>query len=329
MGVVGDGAGGGSVGDGSAPKWLRKIFVANLVAQTGIVITGGLVRLTGSGLGCPSWPQCTPGSYVPVATAPQGFHKYIEFGNRSLTAVLGVLAIAAIACALSWNYRNRKNGGHSRRAVVLLAAVPLAGTFVQAILGGITVLTGLHPVTVAIHFLLSAGLIAACLLLVVRAGETADQPITLLVRPVIRQLGRIMVALVFVVLILGTIVTGSGPHSGDADATNRLPFDPRSVSSLHAGLVLIFIGLVIGMIVALSITNAPATARTRAWILLVVTLLQGVIGYTQYFTGLPWLVVALHLFGACLVWISVIALQLSLRRRGSQISTRQEASPFV
>ncbi len=303
-----------------APTWLRAIFIANLVAQTGIVVTGGLVRLTGSGLGCPTWPRCTPGSYVPVAQQPQSFHKYIEFGNRSLTSVLGILAIASIISVLIWNSRNKKAGGVSRPAIVLLAAVPLIGTVVQAILGGITVLTGLNPATVSIHFLLSAILIGACVLLVTRSGENGDQPVTVLVKPVIRNLGRVLIVVAFIVLTLGTVVTGTGPHSGDANADSRFPFDPRSVSWLHADLVLLFVGLSIGMLVALIATNGPVISRTRAWILIAVILVQGAIGYTQYFTGLPWLEVAFHLLGACLVWIAVTFLYLSLRRRGAPVT---------
>lgn len=301
---------------GRAPRWLLGIFAANLVAQTGIVITGGLVRLTGSGLGCPTWPQCAPGSFVPTRHQAETFHKYIEFGNRSLTFVLGVLAIASIAGALTWNRKRRRAGAALRSPVVWLAAVPLAGTFVQAILGGITVLTGLNPIAVSVHFLVSAALIAGCLLLVVRARETADQPLTVLVKPQIRMLSRALVWVAVAVLTLGTIVTGSGPHSGDAEAAQRLPLDPRAISWLHADLVLLFLGLTIGMIIALAVTDSPRTARRRAWILLAVIGCQGVIGYTQYFTGLPWPVVLFHLLGACLVWICVVALYLSMRARG-------------
>jgi len=301
---------------GRAPNWLRAIFMANLVAQTGIVLTGGLVRLTGSGLGCPTWPQCAAGSYVPTAEQEQAWHKYVEFGNRTLTFLLGVLAIAAIVGAFSWNYRNRARTGIGRRPIVWLAAVPLLGTVAQAVLGGITVLTGLNPISVSTHFLLSAILIALTLLLVVRANETGDQPLTVLVHPAIRTLSRVMVAIGLIVLVLGTIVTGSGPHSGDAAVDHRLPFDVRTVSWLHADAVLLFIGLMIGMLVALTVTSAPRTSIKRAWILVGVSLAQGIVGYLQYFTGVTWLLVLAHLAGACAVWIALISLHLSLRKRG-------------
>ena len=136
---------------GAAPRWLTGIFLANLVAQTAIILTGGLVRVTGSGLGCPTWPQCTEGSLVPTATQTEAWHKYVEFGNRTLTGVLGLLAIAAIVGAIVW----RRRSGVRRRPILWLSVIPLAGTVAQAVLGGITVLTGLNPVTVALHFLLS------------------------------------------------------------------------------------------------------------------------------------------------------------------------------
>lgn len=301
---------------GRAPTWLRVIFVANLVAQTGIVLTGGLVRLTGSGLGCPTWPQCAPGSYVPTAEQEQEWHKYIEFGNRTLTFLLGILAIAAIVGAISWNVRNKKRNGISRTPVVWLAAVPLIGTFAQALLGGITVLTGLNPISVSTHFLVSAILIALSLLLVVRGNESADEPLRVLVHPAIRNLSRVLLVVGLVVLSLGTLVTGSGPHSGDADVEHRLPFDVRTISWLHADAVLLFIGLMIGLLVALKVSKAPARSVNRAWILIAVSLAQGFVGYLQYFTGVPWLLVLLHLAGACAVWIALIATHLSLRRRG-------------
>jgi cytochrome c oxidase assembly protein subunit 15 len=303
--------------DGRVPRWLRNIFVGNLIAQAGIVLTGGLVRLTGSGLGCPTWPQCAPGSYVPTAEQEQAWHKYVEFGNRLLTFILGILAIAAIVGAVAWNQRRRRLGQQRRPAIVWLAAIPLIGTFAQAILGGITVLTGLNPVSVSLHFLLSAALIALTLLLVVRGNEYGDQPLTILVHPAIRVLGKVMVSVGLIVLVLGTIVTGSGPHSGDADVEHRLPFDVRTVSWLHADAVLLFIGLMVGFIVALLVTNGPRRAINRTWVLIGVSLAQGVVGYVQYFTGVPWLLVMLHLVGACAVWIALIATYLSLRQRGS------------
>lgn len=310
-----------------APRWLRLIFIANLVAQTGIVLTGAAVRLTGSGLGCPTWPQCASGSYVPTSTQEQAWHKYVEFGNRTLTFVLAILAIAAIIGALAWGHSLRRSGQRPRRPITSLASIPLIGTFCQALLGGVTVLTGLHPLSVSLHFLLSAGLIAGTLILVVRAGEVGDEPVRLLVHPAIRNLSRVLVLIALFVLTLGTLVTGSGPHSGDADVTHRLPFDARTISWLHADAVVLFIGLTVGIIVALIVTNSSRTAIARAWWLLGFELAQGVIGYVQFFTGLPWVTVMFHLAGACAVWIAVMYLHLALRSRGAPSSER--AVPVV
>ncbi|MCB0916082.1 MAG: heme A synthase [Actinobacteria bacterium] len=302
--------------DRTAPTWLRRIFVANLVAQTGIVITGGLVRLTGSGLGCPTWPQCAPGSFTPTETQAESWHKYVEFGNRLLTFVLGVLAIAAIVGALAWARRLRQRGAPPRRPITLLAAVPLLGTLAQAILGGITVLTGLNPATVAAHFLVSMVIIAFTLTLVWRAGEPGDEPKTPLGEPAVRMLSKALVAVGFVVLVMGTMVTGAGPHSGDAETPARLGIDPAQMSWLHADVVLLFIGLTVGLLVALTVTKAPVKAIRATWILFGIAMAQGVVGYVQYFTGLPWLVVLLHLLGACLVWIALLRIPLALRTRG-------------
>ena len=309
---------------GRAPRWLRGIFMANLVAQTAIVVTGGVVRLTGSGLGCPTWPQCAPGSFVPTETQAESWHKYVEFGNRLLTFVLGILAITAIVGAIAWTRRLRAAGQPTRRPVVLLAAVPLIGTLAQAVLGGITVLTGLNPATVALHFLLSAVLIAATLLLVWRARENGDTPLTKLGESPIRILIWVLVAVGAVVLILGTIVTGSGPHSGDADTPNRFNLDPEQMSWLHADAVILFIGLTIGLLVALSLTKAPPRAVRATWILLGVSLLQGLIGYVQYFTDLPWALVALHILGSTLVWIALLRIPLSMRTRGEVLASTDE-----
>ncbi len=303
--------------DGAAPRWVRGVYVANLVAQTAIVVTGGVVRLTGSGLGCPTWPQCVEGSYTPTSRQEQEWHKYVEFGNRLLTFALGALAVAAIVAALLDTRRRRSAGLPPRPALFLLAAVPLLGTVGQAVLGGITVLTGLNPAFVAAHFLLSCALIAATVVLVRRAAEPGDTPVRPTVPPAVRTLSRVLLAVSVVMLVLGTVVTGSGPHSGDVNAEHRFGFDPRTVSWLHADSVLLFLGLTVGMIVVLRVAS-PSTryAQRRSWHLLGIALLQGAIGYVQYFTGLPWVAVALHMLGATLVWIAVVRLHLALRERG-------------
>lgn len=301
---------------GRAPRWLRGIFIANLAAQIAIVVTGGIVRLTGSGLGCPTWPECVEGSYVPTSRQEEAWHKYVEFGNRLLTFVLAALAIAAIVGAFVWWRRQRRDGSVARGPVLALAAIPIIGTVVQAVLGGVTVLTGLNPWAVAAHFLVSIAIIAGCVLLVVRAGEPGDRPVTRLVRPEVRLLGWAIVWVTLVVVVLGVIVTGSGPHSGDADTEARFGVDPRTVSWLHADAVLLFLGLTAGFLVALRVTRAPARTVRLTLALLGVALAQGLIGYAQYFSGLPWVLVAIHMLGACLVWALAVFVALSMRARG-------------
>ncbi len=312
-----------------APRWLRAIFLTNVVVQTGIVLTGGLVRLTASGLGCPTWPECTPGSFVPTTIQEQSWHKYVEFGNRLLTFVLAVAALAAIAGCVLWRRQLARRGLDRRKPLLWLALVPLVGTIVQAVLGGITVLTGLHPLTVAAHFLVSALLIAACVILYVRSREPADTPIVITTHRALRVLAFVLLATGFMVLVLGTLVTGTGPHAGDLAVDNRLPFDIRTITWMHADLVVLFIGLLIGLIVAAHVSSAPPSVRRRAWLLLAVSAAQGIIGYTQYFTGVPWLLVLAHLAGACAVWITLVTLVLATRTRGYPITNPLVGSQHV
>ncbi|MBU6243683.1 MAG: COX15/CtaA family protein [Actinomycetales bacterium] len=295
---------------------VRVVYLANLVAQMGIIVTGAVVRLTGSGLGCPTWPECVEGSYVPTARQEEAWHKYVEFGNRMLTFVLVVLAIAAVVAAI-WDQRRRVRAGLPARPVLLaLAFVPIVGTFAQAILGGITVLTGLHPLTVSAHFLVSMGIVAGCVALVTRSRDSGDRPIVLLVRGEVRILTWALVCVAAVVVILGVLVTGSGPHSGDAQAEHRFGFDPRTVAWLHADVVLFFLGLLVALLLALRLTDAPRRAQRAALVVLVVALAQGSVGYLQYFTGLPILLVGLHVLGAVCLWVAVLLVLPTQRDRG-------------
>jgi cytochrome c oxidase assembly protein subunit 15 len=300
---------------GAVPRWALRVFQANLVGQIMIVVTGGVVRLTGSGLGCPTWPQCVPGSFVPVAHQAQAWHKYIEFGNRTMTFLVGALGIAALVAALAYVRAQRQAGRPVRRPVVALACVPLLGTIPQAVIGGITVLTGLNPALVAGHFLLSLLIVAGCVVLVVRAGEPGDLPVVLAVRRELRWASWAALAMAGVVLVLGTIVTGSGPHSGEV-GTPRFGLDPAMMSWLHADSVMLYLGILFSIVLALRLTDGPRRPRRAALLALVVALSQGLVGYVQYFTGLPWAVVAVHLLGAALVWSSAVYLLLCTRTRG-------------
>ena len=287
--------------------WTRRIFALNIVAQCAIVVTGALVRLTASGLGCPTWPDCSDGSLIPVARQAEGFHKYIEFGNRMLTFALALIILAALIAAI----RHRPR----RKVLIGLAFLLFAGVAAQAVIGGITVLTGLNPLSVAAHFLVSAGLIAVSVALYERGNESFDGPKTIIVRKELLIVARALVALGFVIVVLGTVVTGSGPHSGDSNVVNRLPLDPRVVSWIHADVVLLFVGLVFALALGLRLTQASAVAQRRVWVLIAIVLLQGFVGYTQYFTGLPELLVAVHVAGACAVWWATLRIPYALRER--------------
>ncbi|WP_438870614.1 COX15/CtaA family protein [Paractinoplanes bogorensis] len=282
---------------------LRPLALASLVANVALVVTGAAVRLTGSGLGCPTWPRCTDQSYT--TTAEMGVHGVIEFGNRMLTFVLGLLAVACVLAALLERTR--------RRSRVLLAVAVLLGIPMQGVVGGITVLTDLNPWVVGIHFLLSMVLIAFAYALWKRTAEGDARPEYLVPRP-IRQLVWILSAASAAVIAMGVIVTGSGPHAGDEDA-KRNGLDPATVSQAHADVVFLLIGLTIALVLALKAVKAPLPTVRAAVVLLVVELAQGLIGFVQYFTHLPVLLVGAHMLGAALVWTSTLAVKWSLRER--------------
>ena len=268
-----------------------------LVFQTGIVLTGATVRITGSGLGCPTWPECTYGSYTPVAGQAEGaFHAWIEFGNRLLTFLLLFAAVAVVIYAI------RK----ARRDLLWRALLQVLGIFGQGVIGGITVLTDLNPLAVASHFILSIFLIAGAVSIVAR-GRTP----LISIRPTelkVKVLARAQVILTFVVIVIGTLVTGSGPHAGDLDAP-RLTLDERAISWLHADAVIALLGVSLALLVLSEIS--PETKR-RIKIFFAVTLAQGLVGYLQYVLGLPELLVIVHVLGSTLVWIASWRIWLSI-----------------
>lgn len=268
------------------------VLWGNLVCQMGIIVTGGVVRLTGSGLGCSSWPNCEPGQFAPVRTPELGIHPFIEFGNRSLTGVLGVFSLAVIAVALLWLR-------HKGRTFLVLAAVPLLGTIVQALVGAVVVRADLHPGAVSPHFLISPVIIAFSTLLLHRAVT----PGTRLRLGGPRRAFQVYLALAVVscaVLVLGTLVTGTGPHSGDASSVTRLTLHPVMITRVHSLAVWTFSALLAAVLVLLHRLPAPSAARRAGWALAGLTLAQGLVGYAQYFLGLPRGLVLLHMLGAAL-----------------------------
>jgi len=275
-----------------------KVFGLLVFLQIAIVVTGGAVRLTGSGLGCPTWPECTPGSYTPVPHQVEGqLHAWIEFGNRLLTFVLLLCALLAFIIAI----RVSKNVVMKSR-VRLLAALQVIGIFGQGILGGITVLTDLNPIPVAGHFLLSIFLIAGAISLRYEIVGIVKQKAD----GIVATLMPLLIWLTVLVLVVGTVVTGSGPHAGDINA-KRFGFNPRIVSWLHADLVIALVVLTLVLWLITRVSQNKVIHRYLS-IFLLISISQGLIGYIQYFTGLPELIVAAHLLGATLVWASAWSL---------------------
>jgi heme a synthase len=270
-----------------------------LFAQAAIVVTGGAVRLTGSGLGCPTWPECTPGSYTPKPYQVEEQVKvWIEFGNRLLTFVLVLAAITVLVSVLAAGRKDLRG----------LALGQVLGILGQGILGGITVLTGLHPATVAAHFLLSIVLIAGATSLRAHRFASLEKQDP---APLVKKIATAHIVVSFLVLFLGTLVTGSGPHAGDATAA-RFPFDLRTMAWLHADSVIALFGITFGLFV---VHGVSAHTKKRLKIFVAIALSQGLIGYVQWYLDLPELIVGLHLVGSTLVWIAAWRVWLSVTKR--------------
>lgn len=325
-----------------------RAVVANLVAQVLIVVTGGAVRLTGSGLGCSTWPECEPGQFAPVLHPEMSIHTAVEYGNRTLTGLLVVVAVAVALLAGLDRSRSRRY-----RA---LAWAPLVGVAVQAVVGGITVLVELHPAVVGSHFLISMALVAVSTWVLVRTRE-GDGAAVAVVDPRTRVLARALLLLGAVVLVLGVVVTGAGPHSGDDEVGYRFAVDPYAVARLHALSVWAFVGTLVVVLVllvrarreaatAVSPTyaradgreqpargvvpaSAPVAVATGAAVpsgaaaralrsgvaLLVTSLAQGAVGYVQLLTGLPIALVNLHMLGAAVLTAMLVLFHGTLRVR--------------
>ena len=303
----------------------RRFAYLTLAANITIVLTGGAVRLTGSGLGCPTWPHCTEGSegrsgsFVPHGEVD--LHGVIEFGNRLLT--FGLTAVAIATFIVMWRLRS------TRPTLWMIALVLGLGIPAQALIGGLTVLTDLNPWIVAFHLLVSMALISLSVLLVRRVGEP-DGP----ARPTVPSAAVALVAATYaaawIVVYLGTVVTGSGPHAGDADAP-RNGLDPESMSQLHTDAVFLLIGLTIGSVLAMRALDAPRDLQRAVVWLLGIELAQGLIGAVQYATDLPIVLVAFHLLGASAVVAAATWAVLQTRERlpAGGVTPTQATQPGV
>ncbi|MFJ3515107.1 COX15/CtaA family protein [Streptomyces sp. NBC_01232] len=290
-----------------SPRTVQRAALAALVMSVVIVVTGGAVRLTGSGLGCDTWPKCTDDSLL--VTQEQGFHGAIEFGNRMLTYVL--------SAAVGWAIIAARSAKPWRHSLTKLGWVQFFVVMANAVLGGITVLTGLNPYSVAGHFLLATALITVTTLTWQRTREGDGAPRPRVPGPV-RKLSWALLATTLVLIAAGTVVTGSGPHAGDSSEIKRMPFDWDTTAHVHAVSAWVVCALAVAMWLVLRIVDAPADTRARARDLLLVLLAQGAIGYVQYATQVPEALVAAHMLGSCLVWIAVLRVALSLRERPAE-----------
>ena len=271
-----------------------------LFLQSALVITGGAVRLTGSGLGCPTWPECVPGSYLPVEGQAEGaLHAWIEFGNRLLTFALLIAAVATLVAVL-------KSG---RRDLRFLAATQILGILGQGVLGGITVLTDLNPLAVASHLLLSILLISAATSLFTRRRHPEVRTNSTQMK--ISRISLMHIVLAYIAIAIGTLVTGSGPHAGDVDAP-RLDFHISSIARIHSLSVWLLL-----LVTFFYFLTSDLPYRAKRWLIIftILAFAQGAIGYIQYFLGVPELLVGFHLLGSVLVWIAAWRVRLAIVRK--------------
>ena len=287
-----------------SPRAYSRITLVALLAQVFIIVTGAAVRLTGSGLGCSDWPTCEQDKLV----APLEYHAMVEFVNRTITGVVSVAVIVAVLGSLLRSPR--------RRDLTWLSLGLVAGVVGQIVLGGLTVLFELRPPFVIGHFVVSLILVWNAFVLHERS-RVAPGPALPVVPRNVRILGRLLVIVAGITVLTGTVVTGTGPHGGDENA-ERFSFDITHVARIHSATVWIFLALTVATLVVLRRGGAPTAVDRRAKLLVIAIVVQGAIGYTQYFTGVPPWLVLLHVLGSVLVWIAVLAFDLSLVARPAE-----------
>ena len=296
---------------------MRRLALAGVIANTVIMSTGAAVRLSSSGLGCPDWPRCSTADIVASKNAGQTLlNTWIEFGNRLLNFPLVI--VAALVFVAAWRFRPGGPGGPgvpgngSRRGFVWLAAAQPLGVVAQAVIGGILVLAKLNPALVSVHFLVSASVVAAAVVLHVRCTDPGREGPP--VRRDLRLISAVLVGVTGLMLAAGTVVTGTGPLAGDAGvARYHLPLE--GVTQLHADIGWLLTGLSVALVLGLRLSGAPRRAVRAGWMVLAAIGTQGMIGYIQYFNHLPAGLVWVHVTGSVLVWIAVLRLFLALRER--------------
>lgn len=288
----------------------RLIAAAVVLTQGGIAVTGAIVRVTASGLGCPTWPQCFPGSFTPVAHAEvPRIHQAVEFGNRMITFAVVLTAALAVLAVI----RARR-----RREVLVYAWLMPVSTVVQAVIGGITVRTGLLWWTVAIHLLTSMTMVWLAVLLFVKIGEPDDGVPQRRVPAALRALTGLIGLNLSAVLVTGTLVTAAGPHAGDRSPTRTVPRLKVEVDTLvhaHSSLLIAYLALLVGLGFGLLAVRAPRPVLRRLAVLLALVVAQAGVGTAQYFTGVPAALVAVHVAGAAACTAATAALWAAMRER--------------
>jgi len=297
---------------------VRRAALGSVIASVIIVVAGGAVRLTSSGLGCPTWPQCTGGSLTP--TPAMGIHGVIEFSNRML--------IYLLCAAVGWLIITASLQRRRRPELVRLAWAQFGLVVAEAVLGGLSVLTKLNPFMVAAHFLLAMVFIVVTIRTWERSREGDSEPRPL-VPVAVRSLAYAVAGATATLLVVGTGVTGTGPHSGDTGVAARMPFDWERVAQLHADLVWLVCGLTVALLFTLKAVGGPRVAVRRTVELGVLLLLQAGVGYWQYFTGLPAWLVGIHVAGACLVWIATLRIPFTLRERAAVAAAEEPSRPLA
>jgi heme a synthase len=288
----------------------RVIAATVVLTQAGIAVTGAIVRVTASGLGCPTWPQCFPGSFTPVAVAEvPRVHQAVEFGNRMITFAVVIAAVLAVVAVTR---------AHRRAEVLVYAWIMPASTVVQAMIGGITVRTGLLWWTVAIHLLASMTMVWLAMLLYVKVGEPDDGVVShAVVRP-LRGLVALSAVTLAAVLVTGTLVTAAGPHAGDTSPARTVPRLRIAITALvhvHSSLLVAYLALLVGLGFGLVAVHAPRPVLRGLGVLVLLVCGQATVGTVQYFTGVPAALVAVHVAGAAAVTAATAALWASMRER--------------
>jgi cytochrome c oxidase assembly protein subunit 15 len=301
----------------------RRIALAGIIANTVIMSTGAAVRLSSSGLGCPDWPRCSKADVVASHNAGQTLlNTWIEFGNRLLNFPL--VAITALVFIAAWRLTRPDGLLAGRRDIFWLAAIQPLGVVAQAVIGGIVVLTKLNPAMVSVHFLLSASLVAASVLLYARCSVFSPDEVGQ-IRPELRVLAGLLVLITVAMLAAGTVVTGTGPLAGHAD-TPRYHLPLEGVTQLHADIGWLMGGITVALVLGLRVSGAGPRAMRMGWIVVIGLFVQGTLGYVQYFNHLPAGLVWVHVTTAVMLWIAVLWLFFTLSN-GTFIVQQQVTIP--